>query len=60
MSTYPRPNAVTRNSGTSAVRSNTDRSESIAVAKSRYTGIAIRPSTDAITNATETARRLVP
>ena len=43
-STIARPNAVTRNSGTSAVTSNTERSESFAVAKSRYTGIAIRPS----------------
>ncbi len=42
-----RPNAVTPNRGTSAPTSNTERSESLAVAKSRYTGIAIsRPAGD--------------
>ena len=34
-STYARPNAVTRNSGTSAPTSNTERSESTAVSTSR-------------------------
>ncbi len=55
-----RPNAVTPNSGTSAPTSNTERSESLAVEKSRYTGIAISPTTEAITNAIESARRLTP
>ena len=45
-STIARPNAVTRYSGTSALRSNTERSESLAIEKSRYTGIAISPTTD--------------
>ena len=34
-STHARPNAVTRNSGTSAPTAKTERSESTAVAKSR-------------------------
>ena len=55
-----RPNAVTRNSGTSAVTSNTERSESFAVEKSRYTGIAITPTTDVATNATDSPCRVVP
>ncbi len=59
-STIARPKAVTRNSGTSALTSNTERSESFATEKSRYTGIAISPITEQITNATDTARRLVP
>src|SRR5207302_10188254 len=52
-----RPNAVAPNSGTNAPTSNTERSESLAVAKSRYTGIATSPSTDETTNVTDTARR---
>ncbi len=55
-----RPKAVTPNSGTSAPTSNTERSESFAVEISRYTGIAISPTTDAATNATDTFRRLAP
>ena len=55
-----RPNAVTRYSGTSALRSNTERSESLATEKSRYTGIAISPTIDDATQATDTARSVVP
>ncbi len=47
MSTYPRPNAVTRNSGTSAPTSNTERSESVAIDASRYAAIASSPTTEA-------------
>ena len=54
------PNAVTRYSGTSAVISKTERSESFAVEASRYTGIAIRPSTADTPNATDTALSLTP
>ena len=59
-STIARPNAVTRYSGTSAPRSNTERSESLAIEKSRYTGIAISPTIENATHATDTARRFVP
>ena len=55
-----RPNADERMSGTTPETSKAERSANWAVDMSTYTGIATSATADAIPNATDTQRRLVP
>jgi hypothetical protein len=52
-------NAVVRHNGTNVPNAKNECNESIAVDSSRYTGNATTPSSDAMTNAIDTARSVV-